>query len=50
MSASRRSGLAAAVAAIGFVVAYLGLIWTETGQHLENMALRGARQEFESVQ
>jgi hypothetical protein len=36
-------------AGAGAVVAYVVLIRTATGQQLENMALRGARQEFEGI-
>ena len=49
MTASRRFGLGAILAGIGFLVAYAGLILTETGQRLENMALRGARQQFDEL-
>ena len=49
MTASRRFGLGAILAGIGFLVAYAALILTETGQRLENLALRGARQQFEEL-
>lgn len=49
MTASRRFGLAAILAGAGFGLAYAALILTETGQRLENLALRGARQEFEAL-
>ena len=41
-----RFAFAAALAGAGAWVTYLGLVRTATGQQLENMALRGARQEF----
>ena len=49
MPASRRFGFAALLAVGGFVVAYAALILTETGQQLENMALRGAHQELDEI-
>ena len=49
MSASRRFGLGAVLAASGFVAAYAALILNDNGQRLENMALRGARQEFDEL-
>ena len=49
MTASRRFGVAALLAAGGFVLGYAALILTETGQRLENLALRGAHQQFEEL-
>jgi hypothetical protein len=49
LTANRRFGITAVLAGAGFVLAYVALILTETGQRLENMALRGARQQFEDL-
>ncbi len=49
MTIERRFALAAIATGVGALAAYAGLILTATGQRLENMALRGARQEFDGL-
>jgi hypothetical protein len=49
MAPGARFALAAVLSAVGFVLTYVMLIRTAAGQEIENLALRGARQEFEDL-
>ncbi len=46
---TRRFGLAGLLAGAGFAATYVLLIQTALGQEIENLALRGARQEFDDL-